>query len=97
MDIALKCCANDTNCAIIECGGKIIIPDSDLLAKAERQAAEHVPPPAEGGYTLSEETARLTNAINREPERPEDMAALILQGNSAYCEIFIKHAMDGDI
>ena len=42
-----------------ECGGEVIIPDADLLAEVEQQAAEYTPPPAEGGYTPSEETIRL--------------------------------------
>ena len=48
-------------------------------------AAEYTPP-AEGGYTPSEDTVRLTNAINRgleRPEHPEDVVALILRGISA--------------
>ena len=67
------------------CGMSVTIPDADLLVEVERQAAEYTPP-AEGGYTPSEDTIRLTNAINRgleKPERPEDVAALILQGISA--------------
>ena len=40
------------------CGMSVTIPDADLLAEVERQAAEYTPP-AEGGYTPSEDTIRL--------------------------------------
>ena len=82
-----------------ECGGEIIIPDADLLAEVERQAAEYVPPPAEGDYTPSEETVRLTNSINRgleRPEHPEDVVALILQGISARYDCFETSATSPD-
>lgn len=81
-----------------ECGGEVVIPDADLLAEVERQAAEYTPP-AEGGYTPSEDTIRLTNAINRgleKPERPEDVAALILQGISARYACFETPAASPD-
>ena len=45
-----------------------------------------MPPADSAGYTPSEDTVRLTNAINRgleRPEHPEDVVALILQGISA--------------
>lgn len=81
-----------------ECGGEVVIPDADLLSEVERQAAEYTPP-AEGGYAPSEETVRLTNAINRgleKPERPEDMVALILQGISARYSCFETPAASPD-
>ena len=43
-------------------------------------------PPSEGGYTPSEDGVRLTNAINRgleKPDDPENVVSLILQGISA--------------
>ena len=81
-----------------ECGGEAVIPDADLLSEVERQAAEYTPP-AEGGYAPSEETVRLTNAINRgleKPERPEDVVALILQGISARYSCFETPAASPD-
>lgn len=69
-----------------QCGEEIVIPDADLLAEVERQAEEYMPPPAEGGYTPSEDAVRLTNAVNRgleRPEHPEEVVSLILQGISA--------------
>ena len=80
------------------CGMSVTIPDADLLAEVERQAAEYTPP-AEGGYTPSEDTVRLTNAINRgleKPERPEDVVALILQGISARYACFEAPAASPD-
>lgn len=68
------------------CGAKFTIADAALLAEIDRQAAEYAPQPAEGGYTPSADTVRLTNAINRgleNPEHPEDVVNLILQGISA--------------
>ena len=81
-----------------ECGGEVVIPDADLLAEVERQAAGYIPP-AEGGYTPSEDTVRLTNAINRgleKPERPEDVVTLILQGISARYACFEAPAASPD-
>ena len=81
-----------------ECGGEVIIPDEKLLAEVERQAAGYTPP-AEGGYTPSEETVRLTNAINRgleKPEHPEEVVALIMQGISARYACFEAPAASPD-
>lgn len=69
------------------CGARITIPDATLLAEVERQAAEYEPSPAYAApYAPSEDTVRLTNAINRgleRPEHPEEVVSLILQGISA--------------
>ena len=67
------------------CGTLVTIADSDLLTEVGRQIAEHDALP-EGPYTPSSEVVRLTNAINRElerPDKPEDVVALVLQGVSA--------------
>ena len=82
-----------------ECGGEAVIPDAELLAEVERQAAEYTPP-AEGGYTPSEDTVRLTNAINRgleRPEHPEKVTALIMQGISARYACFPTQMTSTDI
>lgn len=82
-----------------QCGGEVIILDADLLAEVERQAAEYTPPPAEGGYTPSEDTVRLTNAINRgleKPEHPEEIAALILHGITARYACFETPSVSPD-
>ena len=82
----------------VQCGGEVIIPDADLLVEVERQAAGYTPP-ADGGYTPSEETVRLTNAINRgleKPEHPDEVAALILQGISARYACFETPAASPD-
>mgnify|MGYP002509434692 FL=1 len=68
------------------CGMSVTIPDADLLAEVGRQAAEYTPPADSAGYVPSEDTVRLTNAINRgleKPDNPEDVVSLILQGISA--------------
>ena len=52
-----------------------------------------------GGYTPSEDTVRLTNAINRgleRPEHPEDVVALILRGISARYACFEAPAASPD-
>lgn len=83
-----------------ECGTKVTIPDADLLAEVERQAAEYTPPQAEGGYTSSEDTVRLTNAINRgleKPDHPEEVVALIMQGISARYACFPTQMTSADL
>ncbi len=70
-----------------QCGAAITITDAELLTEVERQAAEYIPQTApDSCYTPSSEVVRLTNAINRgleHPEQPENVIALILQGVSA--------------
>ncbi len=70
-----------------QCGAKATISDTALLAEIERQAAEYTPPKAASEpYDPSGETIRLTNAINRgleRPDEPEKLVALILRGISA--------------
>ncbi len=82
------------------CGMSVTIPDADLLAEVERQAAEYTPPLAEGGYTPSEDVVRLTNAINRgleKPERPDEVTTLIMQGISARYACFPTQMTATDI
>jgi len=67
------------------CGVQATIPDADLLAEVARQVAEHNRPD-DRPYVPSGEVIRLTNAINRgleRPDQPEDIVSLILQGASA--------------
>ena len=81
------------------CGMSITIPDVDLLAEVERQAAEYVPP-SEGGYVPSEDVIRLSNAVNRgleKPDDPADVASLILQGISARYACFPTRMTPADI
>lgn len=83
-----------------ECGTKVTIPDADLLAEVERQAAVYTPLQAEGGYTPSTDTVRLTNAINRgleKPEHPEEVVALIMQGVSARYACFPTQMTSADL
>lgn len=69
------------------CGARPAIPDAELLAEVERQAAEYSPPAAGSApYAPSGEVVRLANAINRgleRPEQPEEVISLILRGISA--------------
>ena len=63
------------------CGAVITISDSGLLSETARQVAWHDAPSQEP-YHPSEEVVRLTNAINRELERPsepEEVVSLILR------------------
>ena len=70
-----------------QCGARPVIPDETLLAEVRRQAAEYTPTaPATTAYAPSGEVVRLTNAINRgleKPEQPEEVVSLILQGITA--------------
>ena len=81
------------------CGMSVTIPDADLLSEVERQAAEYVPP-SEGGYAPSEDVIRLSNAVNRgleRPDNPEEVVALILQGISARYACFPTRMTPADI
>lgn len=72
----LKCAA---------CGTRLTIPDNTLLDQVSHQITEFNWP-AQKPYVPSSEVIRLTNAINRgleNPNAPEDVVALILQGVSA--------------
>jgi len=72
------------------CRAKATITDADLLAEIERQAAEYTPP-SDTSYEPTGEVVRLTNAINRgleHPEQSEDMVALIMQGITARYDCF---------
>ena len=82
------------------CGMSVTIPDADLLSEVERQAAEYTPMAGSAGYMPSEDTVRLTNAINRgleRPERPEEVTALIMQGISARYACFPTQMTSTDI
>lgn len=82
------------------CGMSVTIPDADLLAEVERQAAEYTPPADAPGYAPSEDTIRLTNAINRgleRPEHPEEVTTLIMQGISARYACFPTQMTAADI
>ena len=81
------------------CSMSVSIPDAALLAEVERQAAEYVPP-SEGGYVPSEDVIRLSNAVNRgleKPDDPADVASLILQGISARYACFPTRMTPADI
>ena len=82
------------------CGMSVTIPDADLLSEVERQAAEYTPPADAPGYIPSEDSVRLTNAINRgleKPEHPEEVTALIMQGISARYACFPTQMAATDI
>ena len=82
------------------CGMSVTIPDADLLAEVERQAAEYTPLADSPGYAPSEDSVRLTNAINRgleKPEHPEEVTALIMQGISARYACFPTQMTATDI
>lgn len=67
------------------CGMQVIIPDAELMDAVSRQMAEHCVHTAKS-YIPSADTVRLTNAINRgleHPDNPENIVSLILQGVSA--------------
>lgn len=67
------------------CGERITVRDEDLIAQVTAQTLSHTLVPEEA-YCPSDEVIRLTNAVDRgleEPDSPEKIIALILQGVSA--------------
>ena len=83
-----------------QCGMSVTIPDADILAELERQATEYVPPTDFAAYTPSEDTIRLTNAINRgleKPDHPEEVTSLIMQGIAARYACFPTQMTSADI
>ena len=78
------------------CGVRTEIKDTDFLAEVERQTAAHTPSEQlSAAYEPSAEAVRLTNAINRgleRPDQPEEIVKLILQGVSARYECFSQEA-----
>ena len=83
-----------------QCGMSVTIPDAALLSEIERQAAEYETPADSAPYTPSEDTVRLTNAINRgleHPEHPEYVVSLILQGISARYACFPTRMTSSDL
>lgn len=79
-----------------ECGVRIEVRDHDLLAEVEQQTAAQTPSESPVlAYEPSGEAVRLTNAINRgleKPEQPEEIVKLILQGVSARYACFAREA-----
>ena len=78
------------------CGFRTEIKDSDFLAEVERQIAAHTPlEQPSAAYEPSADAVRLTNAINRgleRPDQPEEIVKLILQGVSARYDCFAQEA-----
>ena len=68
------------------------VKDDDLLTEVERQIEAYTPPAPEiAPYEPSAGAVRLTNAINRgleKPDQPEEIVKLILQGVSARYDCF---------
>lgn len=78
------------------CGVRTEIKDTDFLAEVERQTAAHTPSEQSSvAYEPSADAVRLTNAINRgleRPDQPEEIVRLILQGVSARYDCFSQEA-----
>ena len=78
------------------CGIRTEIKDSDFLAEVEQQTAAYTPSEQSAVvYEPSAEAVRLTNAINRgleRPDQPEEIVKLILQGVSARYDCFSQEA-----
>lgn len=78
------------------CGARTEIKDADFLAEVERQTTAHTPlERSSATYEPSADTVRLTNAINRgleRPDQPEEIVKLILQGVSARYDCFSQEA-----
>lgn len=68
------------------CGIQIDIPKAELTRPIREQIAHRLPQTQEEAYQPSEEVIRLTNAVNRALEHPDDpdhIVSLIMQGVSA--------------
>lgn len=68
------------------CRARIMIGDNELLDGVCEQIKEHYMPTDPPSYIQSDEVVRLTNAINRkleQPNDPDEVIDLILQGISA--------------
>ena len=78
------------------CGARTEIKDSDFLAEVERQVSAHTPSEQpSAAYEPSADAVRLTNAINRgleRPDQPEEIVKLILQGVSVRYDCFSQEA-----
>nr|WP_325240092.1 recombinase family protein [uncultured Oscillibacter sp.] len=78
------------------CGIRTEIKDIDFLAEVERQTAAYTPSEQSAVvYEPSAEAVRLTNAINRgleRPDQPEEIVKMILQGVSARYDCFPQEA-----
>ena len=78
------------------CGIRTEIKDFDFLAEVERQTAAYTPSEQSAVvYEPSAEAVRLTNAINRgleRPDQPEEIVKMILQGVSARYDCFPQEA-----
>ncbi len=83
------------------CGVRPELKDSDFLSEVERQMVVHTPSEQpSAAYEPSGEAVRLTNAINRgleRPDQPEEIVKLILQGVSARYDCFSQEANPIDI
>ena len=69
----------------VSCGAVFTISDNDLISEIVRQVTAH-DTVAQRSYQPSGEVIRLTNAINRgleHPDNPEELVSLILQGSAA--------------
>lgn len=78
------------------CGIQIKIKDDDLLAAVDQKMETHTPSkPPVLAYEPSGDVIRLTNAINRgleRPDQPEEIVKLILQGVSVRYDCFSQEA-----
>ncbi len=69
-----------------KCGIQLTMSDEELVAEVERRVHEHYESAKASEYRQSDMSVRLTNAINRgleKPDNPEEVIDLILQGVSA--------------
>ncbi len=69
-----------------KCGVQLAINDEELVAEIERQVKEHYESAGTTEYRQTDMSVKLTNAINRGLEKPDDpdkVIDLILQGVSA--------------
>ena len=86
MDSAESRSGNKVRLRCRKCGFQFDIPDEEFMEPIRSQITDRQVQPQEETYNPSEEVMRLTNAVNRALEHPDDpdhIVSLILRGVSA--------------
>ena len=85
-DLLVNAVGGITRLRCQQCGFQLDIPDTELTQAVKSQITGKRSPPQEEPCQPSEEVMRITNAVNRALEHPDDpdhIVSLILQGVSA--------------
>lgn len=85
-DLLMEAADSSVRLQCQRCGIQLDISTAELTRPIREQAANRLPQTQEEAYQPSEEVIRLTNAVNRALEHPDDpdhIVSLIMQGVSA--------------